>query len=69
MGRDVSTYRFRAPEAGTAVAVTVTLQFRRAFQSVMDAKNWDTADILMAQQTIAVEPVHRHEFYLPLIRR
>ena len=58
MGSDTSAYAFATPDTGGAVTVTAELRFRRAFQTVMDAKGWDTPDIVMeeAQATLSVQP-------------
>lgn len=55
---DTSIYTFAAPAAGSPVTVTAELRFRRAFQSVMDAKGWDVPDIVMeeTQTTFSVQP-------------
>jgi hypothetical protein len=54
MATDASTYTFAAPEKGP-VTVEVTLLFRRAFIELMDQKGWDVPDIVMAQQTLALD--------------
>jgi hypothetical protein len=66
---DTSIYTFAAPAAGSPVTVTAELRFRRAFQSVMDAKGWDTPDIVMeeTQATFSVQPWWI--CYLPLVIR
>jgi len=69
MGSDTSVYTFAAPVAGGPVTVTVELRFRRAFQEVMDAKGWDTPDIVMeeAQAMLSVQPWW--DVFLPLVMR
>lgn len=49
-GADISVYEFAAPPSGT-VNVEATLIFRRAFWELMQAKRWDTPDIVMEQET------------------
>ncbi|MBI3962509.1 MAG: carboxypeptidase regulatory-like domain-containing protein [Deinococcus sp.] len=49
-----STYTFAAPDE-EEVRVEVTLLFRRAFIALMDQKGWDVPDIIMAQQSLAVD--------------
>jgi hypothetical protein len=67
MGSDTSVYTFAAPVAGGPVTVTAKLHFRRAFQAVMDAKGWDTPDIVMeeAQAMLSVQPWW--DVFLPLV--
>jgi len=67
MGSDTSVYTFAAPVAGGSMTVTAELRFRRAFQEVMDAKGWDTPDIVMeeAQTTLSVQPWW--DVFLPLV--
>ena len=47
MGRDTSLHTFAAPAGGGPVTVAAELRFRRTFQAVMDAKGWDSPDIVM----------------------
>jgi hypothetical protein len=58
LGSDVSAYEFAVPAGGGPVTVDVELRFRRAFQSVMDAKGWDTPDVVMEETrfTLSAEP-------------
>ncbi len=49
MESDTSSYTFAAPVEPGPVTVAVELRFRRAFQTVMDVKGWDTPDIIMEQ--------------------
>jgi len=53
LGADTSVYEFAAPPAGT-VNVEATLIFRRAFKALMEAKRWDTPDIVMEQEVQSV---------------
>ncbi|MBS1253781.1 MAG: hypothetical protein MAG451_02834 [Anaerolineales bacterium] len=52
---DVSQYTFAAPVEG-AVTVEAHLIFRRAFQRLMEWKDWDTPDIVMEEETIKMRP-------------
>ncbi len=67
MASDTSVYTFTAPAAGRPVTVTAELRFRRLFQAVMDAKGWDTTDVVMeeAQAELSIEPWW--DVFLPLI--
>jgi hypothetical protein len=47
MGRDQSLYAFAAPATGGPVTVAAELRFRRTFQGVMEAKGWNSPDIMM----------------------
>jgi hypothetical protein len=47
MGRDASIYTFAAPVAGGPVTIAAELRCRRTFQAVIDAKGWDSPDIVM----------------------
>jgi hypothetical protein len=66
---DTSTYVFAAPESGSLVTVTAELRFRRVFQEVMDAKGWDTPDILMEAITTTLLVQPRWEVFVPLVVR
>jgi hypothetical protein len=67
MVSDTSVYTFTAPAAGGSVTITAELRFRRLFQAVMDAKGWDTPDIVMeeAQAELSIEPWW--DIFLPLV--
>ena len=69
LGSDVSTYTFAAPNAGGSVTVTAELRFRRVFQAVMDAKGWDTPDIVMEQAQTALVVQPGVDVFLPLVMR
>ncbi|MGD2205613.1 MAG: hypothetical protein PVH17_02435, partial [Anaerolineae bacterium] len=58
MGSDTSVYTFATLEGDRSVTVTAELRFRRLFQEVMEAKGWDTPDIVMeeAQTMVTVQP-------------
>jgi hypothetical protein len=68
MDSDTSVYTFVSPGAGGPVTIQVELRFRRLFQSLMEAKDWDTPDIIMedAQLDLSTEP-WRWDILLPLI--
>lgn len=51
---DTSTYTFALPPGDKTVIVRATLLFRRVFYAVAEARNWDTPDIVMAEQTVTV---------------
>ena len=53
MGRDETSYTFRAP-AGRAARVTVTLLYRRAFVGLSEQKGWRVPDIVMATTELTV---------------
>ena len=55
LASDTSVYTFALPPAGTAVTVDVELVFRRLYQDLMEAKDWDTPDILMEQAQVQLE--------------
>ncbi len=67
MESDTSAYTFAAPSAGGPVTVTAELRFRRLFQDVMDAKGWDTADIVMEEAQVALSTEPWWDVFLPLI--
>ena len=67
MENDASHYALALPETAGPVKVTAELRFRRVFQSVMDARGWDTPDIVMEKRTVAVDVEPWQELYLPLV--
>ena len=69
MGCDASSYTFAAPQDLGPVTVTAELRLRRAFQATMDAKSWDTPDIVMEDRTVTLETRPWRELYLPLVVR
>jgi hypothetical protein len=56
---DRSTYTFAVPPDGGQVTVRASLLLRRAFQSVMDAKGWDTPDMLMEESEVTLVALTR----------
>jgi len=69
MGSDASTYAFAVPDAGGPITATVELRFRRAFQDVMDARGWDTPDIVMERARVTLDVRPWWEVYLPVVVR
>ena len=69
LGSDTSVYTFAAPYAGGPVTVTAQLRFRRLFQDVMDAKGWDTPDIVMEEAQVGLSAAPWWDIFLPLIWR
>jgi hypothetical protein len=69
MASDVSHYAFALPEGGGPVAVRVELRFRRAFQDVMDARGWDTPDIVMEEREMGLTTAPRLALHLPVLHR
>jgi hypothetical protein len=67
MQDDVSTYTFAAPQASNPLTVTAQLRFRRSFQAEMDLRGWQTADILMEQDTLTLPTPTWRDLYLPLL--
>jgi hypothetical protein len=53
LGRDETSYTFRAP-TGRAAKVTVTLLYRRAYIGLAEQKRWNVPDIVMATTELAV---------------
>jgi hypothetical protein len=53
LATDASRYEFAAPEKAR-VLVKVTLLFRRAFKALMDQKGWEVPDIVMAEESFAL---------------
>jgi hypothetical protein len=66
---DTSTYEYAAPWAGGPITVTATLIFRRAFQSLMERKGWQTPDIVMEEEALSIVTDPPYEMYLPLLLR
>ena len=51
MATDTSTYTFSATGEGQ-VTIEVTLLYRRAFKALIEQKEWDVPDIVVAQELI-----------------
>jgi hypothetical protein len=49
---DVTSYAFTLPSDRGSARVTATLIFRRAFQSIEQARGWSPSDIVMAQAVV-----------------
>ena len=69
MGSDTSVYTFAALDSGGPITVTAELRFRRVFQEVMDARDWDTPDIVMEQVIVTLDVRPWRGVYLPLVMR
>ena len=72
LGSDTSAYTFalpRGPGAPAVVTVTARLRFRRAFQTVMDAKGWDVPDIVMEEAQVTLPRRPWWTLFLPLVGR
>ena len=69
MGSDASLYAFAVPDAGGPITATAELRFRRAFQDGMDARGWDTPDIVMERARVTLDVRPWWEVYLPLVMR
>ena len=69
MESDSSTYAFATPATGGPVTVTAELNFRRAFQDLLDAKGWDVPDILMERAQVVLITPPRWDTFIPLIVR
>ena len=63
---DLSSYTFKAPEAGETITLSVELRFRRLFEDSMLSKDWGTPDVIMEQasRSRVVDPWW--QLYLPL---
>jgi len=69
MGSDTSSYTFAAPADRGPVTITAELRFRRTFQAIIDAKSWNTPDILMEERTVTPETQPWRRLFLPLVVR
>ncbi len=63
---DTSAYVFEAPAEGE-VEVVAELRFRRVFQELADAKQWDKPDIVMERERAEVTVAPRWHGYLPWV--
>ena len=52
LGSDTTGYVFVMPAGDAPATITATLIFRRAFQSLEQARGWPPSDIVMAQTTV-----------------
>jgi hypothetical protein len=66
---DTSIYTYAAPAANGTVTITAELRFRRAFQTVMDNRGWDTPDIVMEEVQITLEERRWWRALLPTVIR
>jgi hypothetical protein len=69
LGSDTSTYRFAVSPMGGDITLHAQLLFRRTFQAEIEARGWDTPDILMEQVQTAIEVSTYWRVFLPAIRR
>ena len=53
-GSDTTDYTFALPPASGQAHITATLVFRRAFQSMEQARGWPPSDMVMAQTTVTL---------------
>lgn len=54
LAADETVYEFALPADAGGAAITARLYLRRAFIALMDAKQWDTPDILMEERTVTL---------------
>jgi hypothetical protein len=66
---DTSMYTFALPAGGGPISLTAQLRFRRAFQALMDDKDWNAPDILMEETQVTVTTLPIQHVYLPLIAK
>ena len=66
---DTSAYTFAAPARGGPISITAQLRFRRAFQALLDAKGWNSPDIIMEEDAITLMTITSQRLYLPLIMK
>jgi hypothetical protein len=69
MDSDSSSYTFALPPGGGPITITAELRFRRAFQAVIDAKGWNTPDVVMEETQVIWIASESHRLYLPLVMR
>jgi hypothetical protein len=62
-----SEFVFVAPKDGNVVSITGELRFRRLFQDVMDAKDWQTPDVMMEQITTTIRVEPWWDCFLPVV--
>jgi len=65
---DVSSYTFSLPAGGGPVTVTAELLFRRLFQEELDARGWDSPDIMMEQEQPVLMTDPWWSLFLPLVK-
>ena len=69
MDSDTSTYLFAVSQTGGEITLTVQLLFRRNFQAEMDARGWNSPDILMKQIQTNIIAAPYWRVFLPGISR
>lgn len=67
MGSHRSSYTFEAPAGSGPITVTVELRFQRLFQAEMNARGWETPDIVMETAEVIAQP--GPILFLPMILR
>jgi hypothetical protein len=68
MSSDRSSYTFAAPDNGL-VTISAELRFRRVFYALLEAKAWDTPDIVMEQARIIYSVEPHWDIFLPMIMK
>jgi hypothetical protein len=68
LASDSSVYTFAAPTPGGEVRVMARLVFRRAYQPVMDEKEWNSLDILMEEESIIFNTQSYFYVFIPMMR-
>lgn len=70
LASDTGSYVFDAPVDTVPITVTAELRFRRGFQDEMDARGWETPDIVMeTAQVVVMETDPILPLFLPLVIR
>jgi hypothetical protein len=68
MDSDTSVYTFAVPPTGALVTIDVELRFRRLYQALMEAKDWDTPDIVMEEARVELSAERwQWDLLLPLL--
>jgi len=68
-GTAVSTYTFSLPASSSAITIIAQLRFRRAPQSLLEARGWQTPDSLMAEGQIKLSAQPVWGLFLPLVTK
>ena len=64
---DTSTFAFLLPQGSGAVQVTAELRFRRLFAALMQQKEWQAPDIIMAAESKKQPYTPQWAIYVPLL--
>jgi len=67
LATNVTSYSFMIPPGVKTGTITARLIFRRVFQTLAEQKEWDLADILMAERALTITFQSTHSYFLPLI--